>query len=271
LKSRNNKNLNIPYPEVAEAISELKPDNFIIDGEIVAFEGDKTSFSRLQGRMQLEDEEEARASGVAVYYYIFDILHLGDYDLTKLPLRARKSILKKAVSYNDPLRFTTHRNEKGEKFYHEACRKGWEGLIAKDAHSTYVHSRSGKWLKFKCVNQQEFVIGGYTEPQGERLGFGALLIGYYDDDQNFRYAGKVGTGFDDETLKKLKGKMENRERKTCPFQNEQEISREETHWVTPALVAEIGFTEWTEDNKLRHPRYLGLRRDKDPEDVHSEQ
>ncbi len=270
LKSRNNKDLNTPYPEIAEVVSKQKAENFIIDGEVVAFEEDVTSFSRLQKRMQLEDEEEARSSGIAVYYYVFDILHLEKYDLTDLPLRARKNLLKNVISFDDPLRFTAHRNQSGEEFYEEACRKGWEGLIAKDSESSYVHSRSGKWLKLKCINQQEFVIAGYTDPEGERIGFGALLVGFYEDG-DLRYAGKVGTGYDHETLKKLKSRLKNIARKTCPFKNEDEISDKKVHWVTPVLVAEVGFTEWTADDKLRHPRYLGLRRDKDPEDVHKEQ
>jgi bifunctional non-homologous end joining protein LigD len=269
LKSRNGKELNVAYPELADAVSRQKVGNFILDGEIVAFSGHVTSFSRLQKRMQLQDREKALKSGVAVYYYIFDLLYADTFDLSDLPLRSRKSVLKKIISFADPIRFTVHHNREGKKFYQRACKKGWEGLIAKRADSTYVHGRSANWLKFKCVNQQELVVGGYTEPHGTREGFGALLLGYYQKGK-LVYAGKVGTGFDEETLDKLSDKLENLHRKTSPFDNKN-ISEEDVHWTSPKLVAEIGFTEWTSDGKLRHPRYLGLRRDKDPEEVEKEQ
>jgi len=265
LMSRNQKNLNDQYPELVEALKQQRVDDFIVDGEIVAFEGDVTSFARLQDRMHVEDPEEARQSGVAVYYYAFDLLYLAGYDTTQVGLRHRKSLLKGALSFDDPLRFVSHRNEEGEAFFEEACRKGWEGIIAKQADSSYVHSRSKKWLKFKCVNRQEFVIGGYTEPQGERIGFGALLLGYYEGD-DLIYAGKVGTGFDDKTLRSLSKRLSSLERETPAFA-EDGLPTDEIHWVEPSLVAQIGFEEWTDDGKLRHPRFQGLREDKDPEDV----
>jgi len=265
LLSRNRKGLNAHYPEIADALREQKEDDFIVDGEIVAFEGNVTSFSRLQKRMQVSDPEEARHSGVAVYYYVFDILHLDGQATTRVALRHRKSILKSVFYYGNRLRFTAHRNREGEKYLREACRRGWEGIIAKRADSIYRHSRSSDWLKFKCVNQQEFVIGGYTEPQGSRIGFGALLVGYYEDD-DLRYAGKVGTGYDEDMLRRLSDRLTSIERKTCPF-GDTDIATKGVHWVQPKLVGEVGFTEWTSDGRLRHPRFLGLRRDKAPEDV----
>lgn len=150
----------------------------------------------------------------------------------------------------------------------ENCREGWEGLIAKQGSSTYVHSRSRHWLKLKCVNRQEFVIGGYTEPHGKRIGFGALLIGYYENG-DLVYAGKVGTGYDDQTLEDLSDRLGSIERETPPFDRGDPGGRE-THWVTPKLVCEVGFTEWTDGGKLRHPRYVGLRHDKKPEQVERE-
>lgn len=265
LMSRNQKELNIKYPELVEILEDQEQGDFIIDGEVVAFEGNKTSFAKLQNRMHVSTEKEARESDVSVFYYIFDMLYLDGYEVTGVGLRHRKSLIKQALDYQDPIRYLTHRNEEGEKYYQEACKKGWEGLIAKDATAEYVGTRSKKWLKFKCVNQQEFVIGGYTEPQGERIGFGALLIGYYQND-DLIYAGKVGTGYDDETLRRMKSRMEALARKTPPFSGE-DFPDKEVHWVTPELVGEVGFTEWTEDGKLRHPRFLGLREDKDPQDV----
>jgi ATP-dependent DNA ligase len=128
-----------------------------------------------------------------------------------------------------------------------------------------VHGRSKRWLKFKCVNRQELVIAGYTEPKGERTGFGALLVGYYAG-QSLTYAGKVGTGYDEDTLERLGRRLRSMERKTPPLEDAR-LPSKGVHWVTPRLVGQFGFTEWTSDGKLRHPRFLGLRPDKDPEDV----
>jgi bifunctional non-homologous end joining protein LigD len=269
LLSRNRKSLNDTYPELVESIAQQSTDRFVVDGEVVAFEGHRTSFARLQQRMQLKDPQEVRQSKVAVFYYVFDIPYLDGYDLTALPLRQRKTRLKRAVDFSDPLRFTSHRNADGKTYYNEVCDKGWEGLIAKDSRGSYVHSRSKKWLKFKCVNRQEFVIGGYTDPQGERIGFGALLIGYYAGD-DLIYAGKVGTGYDDETLRRMSQQLSRLERQTPAFTDD-DLPSKNVHWVTPELVGEVKFTEWTQDGKLRHPSFLGLRRDKNPQDVVKEE
>lgn len=268
LKSRNQNDLNNTYPELVEALENIADVPFVADGEIVAFKGNTTSFSRLQNRINIKDPEEARNSNVKVYLYLFDLVYLSDYDLSDLDLRTRKKLLKNALNFEDPIRFTTHKNKEGQSFLEEACKKGWEGIIAKEGNSSYVHSRSKKWLKFKCSRRQELVVGGYTDPQGERIGFGALLLGYYQDDK-LQYAGQVGTGFDDEELKELHSKLSDLERKTNPFEQD-DMKKKGVHWVTPKLIAEIGFTEWTDDNKLRHPRYLGLRTDKEPENVHKE-
>lgn len=261
LLSRNRNALNDTYPDLVDALRESSPWRFVADGEIVAFDGNVTSFARLQQRMRLSDAAQARASGIKVYLYLFDLLYLDGYELIGLPLRARKKLLRKALSFNGPVRFTPHRNGHGEAYYREACKKGWEGLIAKRASSRYSHSRSKDWLKFKCIHQQELVIGGYTEPAGSRKGFGALLLGYYKGD-TLHYAGKVGTGFDDETLQYLSKKLKSREQEKCPFAERDQANRGQVHWTHPTLVAEIGFTEWTDDDRLRHPRFLGLRDDK---------
>jgi bifunctional non-homologous end joining protein LigD len=265
LLSRNKKGLNDTYPELVDALKKQKSTDFVVDGEIVAFKGNVTSFERLQQRMKTKDPEEARKSRVAVFFYIFDLVYLEGRDTARLSLESRKRLLKDALSFSDPLRFVIHRRENGEAYYREACKKGWEGVIAKDAGSQYIHSRSKSWLKFKCVNRQELVIGGYTDPEGERIGFGALLVGYYER-RDLKYAGKVGTGYDDETLRSLKSRLQSLKRKTPPFRGGR-LPRKGIHWVTPKLVGQFGFTEWTNDGKLRHPRFLGLRRDKDPEDV----
>ncbi len=269
LYSRNHKSADHNYPEVRETLEETAACmDFVADGEVVAFRGGVSSFQALQPRMQSKEPEEARESGVAVYYYLFDLVQCAGKSLEKLPLRSRKRVLRKAFGFKDPVRFTPHRNEEGEKYHAEACDKGWEGIIGKKADSRYAHSRSRNWLKLKCVRRQEFVIGGFTDPEGERIGFGALLIGYYEKDK-LRYAGKIGTGYDHETLESLSDRLESRERKTPPFDDD-DLPSKGVHWVTPDLVCEAGFTEWTRDNKLRHPRFLGLRRDKAPEDVRKE-
>jgi bifunctional non-homologous end joining protein LigD len=264
LYSRSQQTLDGAYPEVLDALGLQEVEDFTVDGEVVAFEGMTTSFSRLQRRMQTKDPEQALRSGVAVYYYVFDVLHVDGYDVTGVPLRSRKRLLRALLAYADPLRLTSHRNTEGERFYAEACRKRWEGLVAKRADSTYVHVRSPDWLKFKCVNSQEFVIAGYTDPAGSRIEFGALLIGYYDGD-DLRYAGKIGTGFDDRTLRDLGGRLRRLERPDSPFADR--VPGRNVHWVKPQLVCEAGFTEWTGDGRLRHPRFLGLRRDKRAREV----
>jgi DNA ligase D-like protein (predicted ligase) len=264
LLTRNQKRANDTYPEIEEALGRCVRAPCILDGEVVAFEGDVTSFSRLQQRMQMRDREKARHSDVAVFYYAFDIIYLDGYRLDEVPLRARKEVLRELLEFDDPIRFTSHRNEHGESFLAEACEKGWEGLIAKRAESPYRHTRSRDWLKFKCVRGQELVIGGYTAPHGSRKCFGALLVGYYDDGR-LRYAGKVGTGFDDETLERLYDRFQSLTRETCPF--DEDVDEPEVTWLAPELVGKFGFTEWTVHGKLRHPRFLGLRRDKEAADI----
>lgn len=265
LWSRNGKDRTSTYPEIADALLAQRCHQFVVDTEVVAFQGKTTSFSRLQQRSGLRDADQVRASSVAVYAYLFDLLYVHGEDVSDLPLRRRKVLLEDAFDFSDPLRFTRHRNARGPELLEDACARGWEGLIAKRADSAYRAGRSKDWLKLKCVSRQEFVIGGYTEPQGSRTGFGALLVGYVDDHGGLTYAGKVGTGYDTATLEQLAGRLQRRERPTSPFDDLPNARN--THWVAPELVCEIGFTEWTSDHRLRHPRYLGLRDDKDPADV----
>jgi DNA ligase D-like protein (predicted ligase) len=254
LYSRNDIAMNGRYPEVAQAI-DGQQGRFAIDGEIVAFDGDETSFALLTRR---------GIESVPVFFYVFDILWLEGQDVRRLPLRTRKRLLKAAVEWDDPLRATAHRNTEGEAFFEEACRKGWEGIIAKLADSPYASRRSRDWLKFKCGHGQELVIGGFTEPHGTRIELGALLVGYFQDGA-LRYAGKVGTGFDRPTLKDLGARLRDRRRGDSPFADE--IKERGVTWVEPELVAQVGFAEWTRDGRLRHPRYLGLRDDKAAQEV----
>lgn len=268
LLTRRQKDRSVTYFEIRDALASDGEPNLIADGEIVAFDGDITSFARLQHRIRVGDEDEARrrARDVPVKLYLFDLLYFDVFDLTRLPLRTRKSLVHDVCEYEDPVRYTPHLNREGVAFWEEACEKGWEGVMAKNAGSPYHHGRSTDWLKFKCVNRQELVVGGFTDPEGEREGFGALLVGYWEGDA-LRYAGKVGTGYDDETLRELRSRMDELSRSACPFRDDEDPSEEGVHWIDPELVAEVGFTEWTEDGKLRHPRFLGLRHDKDPRKV----
>ena len=268
LLTRNRKQANDTYPELVEACLKQDCTDFVVDGETVAFKDDISSFSRLQQRMKITDPEAARASDVAIHFYVFDLLHVDGYDLDALPLRTRKKLLRRLFRFDAPLHFTPHRNEDGEAFFEQACNKGWEGIIAKRADSRYRHSRSRDWLKFKCDRGQELVIAGFTQPEGERKGFGALLVGYYDDDGDLRYAGKVGTGYDDEFLVDFHARLEKHAVDECPFVDI--TGGKDVTWVEPHFVGEFGFTEWTDDGKLRHPRFVGLRRDKNPRDVKRE-
>ncbi|MEU7812722.1 non-homologous end-joining DNA ligase [Pseudonocardia sp. NPDC049154] len=261
--SRSEKSMTGTYPEIAEALG--RGPALVADGEIVAFDGPQTSFSTLQARLGLHDPDRARATGVAVFVYLFDVMVVSGCDVTGLPLRTRKRLLRAAVDFADPVRFSTHRNTDGEAYLAEACARGWEGLIAKRADSGYRPGRrSDDWLKFTCVREQEFVVGGWTDPAGSRQGFGALLVGVYDGD-GLHYAGKVGTGFDGRVLHRLRELFDGLAADRSPFAGA--VREKGTHWLRPELVAQIGFTEWTRDGRLRHPRYLGLRDDKDPREV----
>jgi bifunctional non-homologous end joining protein LigD len=247
------------YAEIVEALGDQPADDFVVDGEVVAFHGRQTSFSRLQ----------RRGLGVRtpVFFYVFDLLHLDGRDLRRLPLRRRKALLRRALSFRGPIRFLPHRAEHGERYHREACEMGWEGVIAKRADAPYASGRSGDWLKLKCVADQELVIGGFTDPRGSRAGFGALLVGHYDDG-GLAYAGKVGTGYNELLLRDLRAELDGLARVDAPFtRNIENLPTKDVHWVEPKLVAQVGFAEWTRDGRLRHPRFLGLRRDKDSREV----
>jgi bifunctional non-homologous end joining protein LigD len=258
LVSRTGRAMNHEYPTIVAALEREPSDDFIADGEIVAFENGITSFSRLQRRGR---------ERVPVFLYLFDLPRHGGEDLRNVPLRQRKARLRRALEFGGPVRFNPHRNgEHGEEMYREACEKGLEGVIAKRADSPYLSGgRSHDWLKLKCHAEQELVIGGYSAPKGSRTDFGALLVGYFDGG-TLRYAGKVGTGFDHHTLQTLGQSMRELEQDESPFEPFKPIPPG-THWVRPELVAQIGFTEWTRDHRLRHPRFLGLRDDKPAREV----
>ena len=274
LLSRNQNELGARFPEIAQAIKNLPADECIIDGEVVALDEEgRSSFQLLQAR-----EMEGRKS--PVYFYAFDLLQLDGKNLIGLPLEARKSALEKfCADAGDPIRYSGAIGGDAKRLLEEVKRRGLEGIIGKQRNSVYEPGRrSGAWMKLKCVNEQEFVIGGYTPPQGARKHFGAVLVGYYDD-KRLVFAGKVGTGFTTKSLATLYKKFRAEERADCPFvdlptkQNGQWIQgitpsmMRKMHWVNPVFVCEIKFAEWTRDGKLRAPVFLGLREDKEAGDV----
>ncbi|GAA3091415.1 non-homologous end-joining DNA ligase [Streptomyces roseofulvus] len=265
LLSRTGRELNRTYPEVVDALATQGRPDFCVDGEITAVKGGRSDFALLQRRMQLTRPEDVRAGRVSVRSYLFDLLRLDGRSVTALPVRTRMSLLRVAFDFRLPLRYTPHRvGRDGRELLADACGRGWEGLIAKRADGPYLHRRSTDWLKLKCAAGQELVVGGFTEPAGSRLGFGALLVGHYQDGR-LRYAGKVGTGYDTATLRRLRGRLGRLERDRSPFADE--VRERAVHWVSPELVVQIDFTEWTGAGRLRHPRFKGLRDDKRPTDV----
>lgn len=258
LLSRNGLSFNKKFPEIATTLSKIN-DNMILDGEIVVEDDQgKSHFQWLQNL----DEKPTRGT---LKFYVFDIMYFQGYDLRKLELLQRKKILKAILPKLTNISYSEHVSEHGIKTFKLAEKNGSEGIIAKKISSSYqTDKRSKDWLKIKVEKQQEMVIGGFTEPNGGRVGIGALLCGYYDA-KVFKYSGKVGTGFTESILKDLRKKLDRIERKTCPF----ETTPKETtvHWVKPELVAQIKFSEITETGSMRHPVYLGLRTDKKAKDV----
>lgn len=257
--SRNKKNQNKVFPELVQALKKYR-SNFILDCEVVCLAGTKTDFEKLQERMHVQNPSTELLRKFPVVAYVFDIMYLNDFDLTNFPLLVRKKILKENFKFSKPFKYLSDRKKNGLQYFEYAVSKGWEGVVAKLSDSKYIQKRSKEWLKFKCDFAQEFVIGGYTQPRGHRVKFGALLLGYYKNG-TLRYAGKVGTGFTVDMLLQLHKRMQGLEVKKSPFVDYADQT-ENIKWLKPKLVAQLGFTEWTSTGRLRHPRYLGLRNDK---------
>jgi bifunctional non-homologous end joining protein LigD len=272
--SRNQNEQSGRFQEVVEAIGTLPVRECVIDGEVVALDEEgRSSFQLLQG-LEMEGRKNP------VYFYAFDLLQFDGKSLLNLPLEARKSVLERICGdAGDPIRYSGPIGADARPLLKEVKRRGLEGIIGKLRNSVYEPGRrSGAWIKLKCVDEQEFVIGGYTPPQGARKHFGAVLVGYYDD-KKLVFAGKVGTGFDGKMLSLLHEKFREEEREHCPFvdlpskQNGQWVQgitpsmMKKMHWVNPKFVAEVKFLEWTRDGKLRAPVFVGLREDKKPTEV----
>ncbi|PYO03584.1 MAG: DNA ligase D [Candidatus Rokuibacteriota bacterium] len=260
------------YPEIVEALAGLPVERFVLDGEVVAFdEHGRSSFQRLQGRMGLSQAADVAIvrRQVPVTAVLFDCLSLDGYDLRNVPLRERKHLLESLIPRSPAvLSYGGYVEERGEDFFQVCDAKHLEGIIAKKADGPYRSGRTRDWLKIKCQRRQEFVIGGYTDPQGARAYFGALHLGVYEGDR-LVYVSKVGTGFDAKSLKRIWDRLTPLGRERSPFDSGTPLGRGH-HWVEPNLVAEVRFTEWTDDGGLRHPAFLGLRDDKRPTDCRRE-
>ena len=226
-------------PAVIEAIAELDARDAILDGEL-AWRGDSR-----------------------VSYHVFDLLWLDGRDLTRLPLEERRMFLE-TLAFSAPLARVARLD--GEKPWERACAEGWEGVIAKRRDAPYEHRRSPHWLKMKCEASQELVVGGFTDPQGGRVGLGALLVGYYEGD-DFVFAGKVGTGFDTKLLRELREQLDAIEISSSPFTKAKGLPRIRAHWTKPKIVVQVSFIEWTVHGKLRHSRLTGVRTDKSAREV----
>jgi bifunctional non-homologous end joining protein LigD len=255
LWSRNHLSFTGRFPAIAAALAALPADNFAIDGELVAFDGPRTSFSRLQ-----QPQSPARPE-----YHVFDLLHLLGRDTTGLPLSDRRRLLAQAVDPSDEVRLVEAVEGDPGSLLDAACRSGWEGLIAKRADSVYHSGRSPDWRKLKCTTSQLLVVGGWTDSSGQRAGFGALLVGYYDDGDELRYAGRVGSGFDDRELADVQQTLAGLTADRTPFVDVPRVKG--SHWVRPQLVVEVTFSEWTPEGRLRHPRFESVRSDADPSEV----
>jgi bifunctional non-homologous end joining protein LigD len=261
LKSRNNKEWTSDLGEVAEAIASLPFENLILDGEVVALDKQgHSSFQLLQNSFKSKKP-------IPLVYFLFDILYFDQYDLRKLPLIERKTILKQILSKESAiLHFSDHLLKEGKQLFDYACEQGLEGIVAKNRESPYSSKRTKSWLKIKCLKRQEFVIGGYSLPKGGRSHFGSLFLGFYNKKGELEFAGNVGTGFNEKTLTDIFKQLEKSTIQKNPF-NSKPPGYTQAKWVEPKLVCEVEFTEWTKDNHLRHPSFKGLRLDKKAREV----
>jgi bifunctional non-homologous end joining protein LigD len=275
LLSRNGKRQNFILPEIVQGLRRAVTKPILLDGEVVCLdENGQSSFRLLQQRFHLTNEAEVqrRMQRFPAKLFLFDILFNESGDVRDLTLAERKKLLKRAVRWKDPIHNTPATAAKGIELFNQTCAAHGEGIIAKRLDSRYSGDRSGAWLKIKCSGRQEFVVGGFTDPQRSRVGLGALLVGYYEPyGRTLRYAGKVGTGFTNEVLLDLRKRLDALMIPRSPFVNTQDVPRAAgVHFVEPRLVAEIAFAEWTQNDLLRQPRFEGLREDKKPTQVRRE-
>ena len=268
LFSRNGKDWSARFPMLTSALADLEIGEAVLDGELVALQSDGTSSFR-----QLQEALAAKRT-TNLIYEVFDLLYLDGYDLGNVELETRKQILRDllasrdVLSHRGPIRYVHHFEGKGEELFSEVCQLGLEGIMSKRRTSRYRSGRTTDWLKVKCVQQGEFVIGGYTDPSNARIGFGALLLGAYNEQQELCYIGSVGTGFSAQRLRSLYQQLRELEVDWSPFTfNTPLESVRGAHWIRPDLVVDVEFTEWTRDGVLRHPVFRGLREDRNPAEI----
>ncbi len=272
--SRNGKDWTDRYRAIAAELARLPVESAVLDGEVaVRLPDGRTSFQELQNALGEERGGGGAGGDSRLLYYAFDLLHLDGYDLTKAAIEDRKDLLRRLlarVGQGGRILYSEHIAGNGPAVLEQACRLGLEGIVSKRSSSPYRPGVRGKeWVKTKCKNEQEFVVGGYTEPAGARTGFGALLLGVRSDG-GLRYVGKVGTGFDERLLSSLAKRLREMRTTTPPFTENLEKAQKNAHWVRPELVAQVEFTEWTRDGGIRHPSFKGLREDKPATDVVAE-
>ncbi len=252
------------FKEIAAAAQELRVTSALLDGEVVVLDqSGRSDFQSLQSALK------GLAPGAKLSYFVFDLLYPQRLrPLPQAPLLARKQLLQQLLATAPAtIRYSDHIQGRAQTVIQQACTNRLEGIVSKRADSPYHPGRSRDWLKIKCINRQEFIIGGYTDPAGARTGFGALLLGVYDGD-DLRYCGRVGTGFDHKLLASLLKEMKRHPADRPPFIDPPRGAEARgVHWLSPALVAEVQFTEWTKGGTLRHPSFQGLREDKDPKTV----
>ena len=260
------------YPEVVLALNSIALDRFVLDGEVVAQdEHGRPSFQLLQRRMHVNDARQiARLSlAVPVSYYVFDLLGFDRFDTRTLPLEERKRLLSELIHSEGPVRYCDHVIGRGKDFYAAISEHELEGVVAKLRDSPYRGTRTGDWLKIKRPLTEQFVIGGYSDPDGTRTHFGALLLGQYESNGALRYTDKVGTGFSRDTLRKIFAMLEERAQSESPFRKPaagEPTPERNAHFVRPELVCNVRFTEWTEGGGIRQPSFLGLNSDVFPRD-----
>jgi len=253
------------FPEMESLAGAWDTLPIVVDGEIVSLDKDgRSSFQRLQESLNSRRSSARKTPRAPLTFAAFDLLYADGRDLRKEPLEERKARLERAISDRDLVLYSKHVTGKGCALYKQAEQKNLEGIIGKRRDSAYREGRTRDWVKIKAQQEQEFVIGGYTEPRGSRTGFGSLLLGLYDGAKLY-YVGHVGTGFDTKLLQSLTAQLKKIERKTSPFVNSVDANTK-PHFVEPKLVGEVRFTEWTRDGLLRQPAFLGLRVDKKPKE-----
>src|SRR6266403_580213 len=266
LFSRSKRDVTAEFPEFQDLAKHLRAGTAILDGEIVTLdENGRSDFQKLQNRFGVTKPSQKLISDVPLTYYFFDVLYCNDFDIRKTPLLQRKEYLRQLLSGDDRVRFSEHQLETGKELYAAAEAQGLEGIVGKQLESPYTGNRTGFWLKFKIVTELDAVIVGWTAPRRTRQYFGALVLALYDEKKELQFIGSVGTGFDQKTQKDLLAQLEKLRVTRSPLRNPPKL-REHVEWVRPAIVARIKFANWTEDNHLRAPVFLGIRKDRTPDD-----